>query len=167
MRGYYAGIGSRETPEDVMGQMTKVAAFLCRKGYWLRSGGAEGADVAFENGVFNDNKQIFLPWPRFNNNGSKFIEPTEAAIKIAKKYHPKWDVLTKRGKLLISRNTHQVLGPDCNNKSEFIICWTKDGLASGGTGQAIRIAKDLLIPVYNMGNSQDKVALSLFLNGIQ
>jgi len=47
MNGYYAGIGSRETPEDVLKYMTRVARGLDRKGYRLRSGGAKG-------GIFKD-----------------------------------------------------------------------------------------------------------------
>lgn len=44
----YAGIGSRETPLSMLKTMTKVADMLAKKGYTLNSGGAIGADVAFE-----------------------------------------------------------------------------------------------------------------------
>lgn len=44
----YAGIGSRETPLSMLRTMTKVADMLAKKGYTLNSGGAIGADVAFE-----------------------------------------------------------------------------------------------------------------------
>ena len=48
--GYYAGVGSRETPLDVLKTMWKIGNYLATKGYTLRSGGAKGADTAFENG---------------------------------------------------------------------------------------------------------------------
>jgi len=48
---YYAGIGSRSTPAEVLGKMTSIAGKLCDLGYVLRSGGAPGADTAFEAGV--------------------------------------------------------------------------------------------------------------------
>lgn len=33
--------------------------------------------------------------------------------------------------------------------SSFVVCYTKDGMASGGTGQAIRMAEDAGIQVFN------------------
>ena len=56
---YYAGIGSRTTPQDVMGRFSNMASFLEQNGFVLRSGGADGVDLAFENGVLNGNKEIF------------------------------------------------------------------------------------------------------------
>ena len=47
---YYAGVGSRETPQDVLKIMWKIGKHLADKGYTLRSGGARGADAACENG---------------------------------------------------------------------------------------------------------------------
>ena len=38
----YAGIGARRTPERVRRDMTTMAAWLARKGWRLRSGGARG-----------------------------------------------------------------------------------------------------------------------------
>ena len=34
----------------------------------------------------------------------------------------------------------QVLGVSLDSPAEFVLCWTADGEASGGTGQALRIA---------------------------
>ncbi len=63
MEKSYAGIGSRETPAEILMYMTRIASFLESKGYTLFSGGASGADTAFEIGVSNSgNKKIFLPW---------------------------------------------------------------------------------------------------------
>jgi predicted Rossmann fold nucleotide-binding protein DprA/Smf involved in DNA uptake len=42
---FYAGIGSRETPPDILEWMTSLAANLETMNYVLRSGGAQGADV--------------------------------------------------------------------------------------------------------------------------
>jgi len=47
---YYAGIGSRSTPDNVLGIMEKLGIVLAKKGFILRSGGADGADKAFEKG---------------------------------------------------------------------------------------------------------------------
>jgi predicted Rossmann fold nucleotide-binding protein DprA/Smf involved in DNA uptake len=43
----YAGIGSRETPKEVLKSMTNYAKELSATGWVLRSGGADGADTAF------------------------------------------------------------------------------------------------------------------------
>ena len=60
MTKYFAGIGSRETPQDILKLMTKSAYRLEQLGYVLRSGGARGADKAFELGVMNlKNRRIY------------------------------------------------------------------------------------------------------------
>ena len=53
VHGHYAGIGSRETPPQVLEQMRKIGTFLAERHYVLRSGGAKGADTAFELGCDN------------------------------------------------------------------------------------------------------------------
>lgn len=45
----YTGIGSRETPEWAICKIKKIGGYLYDKGYTLRSGGADGADLAFES----------------------------------------------------------------------------------------------------------------------
>jgi len=49
------------------------------------------------------------------------------------------------------------------------LCWTKNGKSSGGTGQAIRIANDYKIPVFDAGKYNDietvRIELKLFLKG--
>lgn len=152
----YAGIGSRETPSDICALMAQIAAYLERRGWTLRSGGADGADTAFERGVLLDtSKEIFLPWSGFNR---RIITPKigpeiyERALRIAERYHPAWSKCGPTARKLHTRNVFQVLGADLETPSKFIVCWTKDGKASGGTGQAMRIAADK-IPIFNLRNS--------------
>ena len=72
--GYYAGIGSRSTPPEVQLMMTQLAKALSYEGWVLRSGGACGADTAFEIGVPSPcNRQIFLPSRSFNGRSSDDI----------------------------------------------------------------------------------------------
>ena len=147
----FAGIGSRETPKNIIDIMTEISKYLCEKhGFVLNSGGADGADHAFEIGA--SKKKIFLPWDGFNKkyeNGKDYIIPPYNEDYI-KKYHPAFNRLSDKGRLLMSRNTYQVLGEDLLTKVNFVVCWTKDGKASGGTGQAIRIAQAHSIPVFNL-----------------
>jgi len=144
----YAGIGARETPLDITNKMAEIATQLSRHDYILRSGGADGADHAFEIGA-KDKSQLFLPWEGFK--GKKGIVPP-LNIEMVEKYHPKPSRLSAAGLKLMSRNSYQVLGPNLDDPVEFVLCWTKDGKASGGTGQALRIAKDYQIPIFNLKN---------------
>lgn len=91
----YAGIGSRDTPKDILRRMTNIAYKLQEKGYTLLSGGADGADTAFELGA-GKLKEIYLPWNNFNghevDNINYFLYKDEAT-EIAKKFHPVWNEL--------------------------------------------------------------------------
>jgi hypothetical protein len=133
----YAGIGSRETPPDILSKMTSIAVYLSAKGYLLRSGGAVGADTAFEQGA--QPAQIFRP-----------EHATEEALKLAKKYHPAWGRCNQYARKLHARNGMILLGSRLNSPVDFVVCWTPDGKASGGTGQALRIAKALDIQIINL-----------------
>lgn len=160
----YAGIGSRETPQDVQDDMTLIARGLEKLGFILGSGGAGGADLAFERGVSDPAmKLIFLPWQGFNGSTSPHYprDPKiiAEAMALAASYHPAWHRCTETAKKLHARNGYQVLGPDLRTPVRFVACWTKDGGATGGTGQAIRIAKDRGIPVLNLFFSEERALL--------
>lgn len=45
----------------------------------------------------------------------------------------------------------------------LIICWTADGGASGGTGQAMKIARHYNIPVFNLQLERDRERISQYL----
>jgi hypothetical protein len=153
----YTGIGSRKTPEEILKVFTKIGKFLAEKDFILRSGHAQGADKAFEIGcdLVNGKKEIYLPWKNFENSDSNLIVTDEKAFQIAEKYHSYWDNLSEGARKLQARNSHQVLGWELNTPSKFIVCWTKNGKGEGGTGQAIRVANEYKIPVFDAGNFSD------------
>ena len=151
----YTGIGARKTPSDVLSTMTSIATLLDRQGYTFRSGAADGADSAFEAGVSLITPEIYLPCANFNKSASSFTSPKKEAYLISEKYHPAWNRLSPAAKKLMARNVHQIIGWDMRTLSDFVVCWTADGKASGGTGQALRIAKDCNIPIYNLYNVVD------------
>lgn len=142
----YAGIGSRKTPQNILFQMTEVAEQLERCGWTLRSGGAKGADTAFEEG--SNKKEIFLATD----------EIPDLAFEIAAIYHPTWGGLKPYVKKLHARNAQQILGKNLDCEVKFVVCWTPDGAEkqttkdTGGTGQAIRVANAHNIPVFNLAN---------------
>ncbi len=166
MDTFYTGIGSRDTPRNVMDNMIAYAEFLSKAGYTLRSGAAKGADTAFEIGCDNAHgkKEIYLPWQFFNNSVSKHIVNRELAFTIAKQFHPHWNNLSQGGQKLQARNTHQILGQDLYVKTDFVICWTKGGAGRGGTGQAIRLAEYLDVPILDLGRFDTDTDIKIAIN---
>ena len=158
---YYAGIGSRETPKDILEVMTRFAGYAESKYLTLRSGHAGGADLAFERGVHNAGMmQIFLPWNGFNGAygnqtgytvGFKTPAIEAQAEKLAEQLHPAWDMCSQGARKMHTRNMAQILGPDLNTPVEFVVCWTLNASGAGGTGQALRLAHHLQIPVFDLG----------------
>ena len=86
---FYAGIGSRKCPPEILFLMTASAEKLAQRGYTLRSGGASGADSAFEAGATR--KEIYLPWRGFNSNESRLCTIDPLAYAMAERYHPAWN----------------------------------------------------------------------------
>jgi hypothetical protein len=153
---YYAGIGARKTPKITLDEMKVIASILSKEGYTLRSGGAHGADQAFEKGCKGP-KEIYIPWFLFNGyieddqifNAARLNNYQEAKT-IAAKFHPTWNTLSSTSRKYHTRNVYQILGKDLNTPSNLVVCWTSDGKASGGTGQALRMAKHYKIPIINL-----------------
>ena len=153
---FYTGVGSRETPSEVLQVMTDLAYALASEDWVMRSGGADGADTAFLDGVeqWVDMSglrsrlfaEVYLPWDRFNQGKHNrrspgvdwYHEATAEAVEISARVwdgwgqRPKnWDDLTFPTKALMSRNVHQVIGPACNCPSTMVVCWTPDGVNVG------------------------------------
>lgn len=131
--------------------------FLANKGYILRSGAAKGADKSFECGCdsVNGKKEIYLPWNGFEGSNSNLVVSNIKAFEISEKFHPYWHNLKQGARKLQARNSHQVLGKDLETPAQFVICWTKNGKGTGGTGQALRIANCYDIPVLDTGKWDD------------
>lgn len=169
----YAGIGSRRAPADQLARMTKSAARLAARGYILRSGGADGADLAFEAGA--GRKEIYLPWSGFNGSASNLTRPSRDAEEVAACLHPAWAKLSPAAKKLMARNSHQVLGADCRSPADFVVCWTPDGAeteaersaATGGTGQAIALASRWGVPVFNFARPDAGERLRALVQGVR
>jgi len=162
----YAGIGSRQSPREILALMRSAARFLADRGWTLRTGGADGADAAFAAGA-GDRVELYLPWPGFNRHQGGIVRPTEGAIAMARRVHPAWGRLKRGARLLHARNCHQVLGRGLDAPAAFVLCWTPDGARSaeecsvetGGTATAIRIASEHGIPVFNLWHSGEREAL--------
>jgi hypothetical protein len=154
IRKEYTGIGSRQTPPEVLRLMEKIGTTLARKGLILRSGAAEGADAAFEKGAVyaQGATEIYLPWKDFNKHPSKNAYPTSAAMAMAAKVHPAWGSCSQGAQKLHARNCHQVLGATLNVPSAFVIFYApvKNGKVQGGTATAVELATQKGIPTFNL-----------------
>lgn len=170
----YTGIGSRETPPDVLAEMRALGKALAAAGFTLRSGGADGADAAFEAGareISGAALEIYLPWPGFNNNPSRLVGVGPRALELAAAIHPAWQRLGPGPRKLHGRNCYQVLGRRLDRPSQFVACWTPDGCESererstrtGGTATAIVLASRHGIPVFNLARPGRRAALLEFL----
>ena len=162
---YYTMIGSRNTPTNVCITLKEIAKELYLLGYIGRSGGANGADQAMEDGHtigVIENASIYLPWNNFNGKSSNmrgYINSTklmtyEKAKEIASGVHPAWDKCKHGTQALHTRNVFQILGSSLKSPSDFVICYAEPtgtkGYVKGGTGTAVKIAIDNGIPVYNL-----------------
>jgi len=145
--GSYAGIGSRATPDDVCCVFTRCAQFLSKQGMVLRSGGADGADTAFERGAVQ--KEIFLPGKMFNRNESPLFPPSKAAFDMAAEIHPAWNRCSPWARLLHARNCHQILGQNLDDPVRFVVFWAtldSSGTPRGGTRTAVVLALSKGVP---------------------
>ncbi|MEE8262749.1 MAG: hypothetical protein V3R83_09835 [Gammaproteobacteria bacterium] len=149
---YYAGIGSRKTPQSIQRRMTRDAMRLQAAEYVLRSGGAEGADRAFEAGA-GAAKQIYTP-----------IKATKRALIKAQDI---WLLRDDRrgwpfepgsyiGKLM-GRSAMVIEGLNMGVPVEFVLCWTPRAEWIGGTAQSLWHADSLGIPIYNYADETPKI----------
>lgn len=180
---YYTGVGSRSTPPHMCVLMADIGHKLFTHGWTLRSGGAEGADQAFETHVLDPGKrQIFIPWNGFNRYGRSLHDPEIVhhpgaipledfsggvrlkAAGLMAAVHPAVNRLSVAAKKLHTRNVFQVLGSDLSTPSRFLICWTPNGELVGGTRTAIVLAQRAGIPVFNLANESHLDRLQKFIH---
>lgn len=155
----YTGIGSRATPAPVLDTMRRIARYLAGRGWTLRSGGASGADLAFEGACIDtpsSSRLIYRPNGRVFANGAYVstipLHQQVAAIEIAERLHPCWSnvPLTKRPPL--ARNPFQVTGAALDIPSNFVVYWAieRDSEPQGGTRIAVMYARELGVPTFNL-----------------
>ena len=160
----YAGIGSRRAPKNILNVMRKVAFYLAREGWTLVTGATRGADQAFAEGALQGGGRVvlWLPWRSYEQEWvgkmkrkygdlvtvNVLRNDDRAAFESVFKYHPNPDALTRGVQKLHARNYRVVKGV------RFIVCWTPNGEITGGTGQALRIAMAMGIPIRNLGKPE-------------
>lgn len=128
----YAGIGSRETPMEVLELMTKASAWLGAKGYALQSGGAIGADMAFEGKAYP--KTLTAGSYDVVNKKGKVVLKAGQVVKIGSKeytdaYYAFTDKSTK-GSIVGSDWSEKVNVPNTKSFSSFDVINNKFGNAN-------------------------------------
>ena len=171
----YAGVGSRQTPPEILETMADIAQTLGDAGTALSTGGAHGADKAFETGALRTHAPITVhtPWPGYNGyrpgrdpeTDIDVVHPKPAStiqghayIDLAREHHPYWTRCSRGARALFLRNV-SVLAGALDDEGETlpvraVIAYTPNGLPTGreagGTGHTLRTAAALGIPCVNL-----------------
>lgn len=158
---FFTGVGARITPDLVCLLMRRFSQLQRRR---ARSGGANGADEAFET---NWDPVIYLPQRGFRGKGGVW-RYTDAQLAFADKqvelaYPHDFSAVNEFTRDCFRRNVWEVIGLCDSVKdakpSDFLLCWTPDGALgiddydrdmTGGTGIAINIASLYSVKVYNL-----------------
>jgi hypothetical protein len=157
----FAGIGTRGATAREIGTIIEVCASLSALGGWCYSGNADGCDIACQTGA-GKQSTAWIPWPRFNfqvydaealcgdvvdagegKRGRKYAEEAFPNLASAKQGVQK----------IMTRNAYQVIGDKSHPRVAFVLCCADPDpvrIVAGGTGQAVRIATALKIPVFNL-----------------
>ena len=123
---FYTGVGSRETPPDVLRAMESASFRLARIGFTLRSGKAGGADRAFQIGMQNyfatldeivqnafrhQYAEIYTPWSGFQSNDEVLLDDWDISLnhldfmipeqipertKLVEEIHPNFEALRNK-----------------------------------------------------------------------
>lgn len=163
----YTGVGSRSTPAEMLNIIQNVASVLGKQGWVLRSGGADGADSAFEAGcdAVQGSKKIYIPWDGFNGmqqDGQSVLTLDQGdrsgATALVRDVHPAYGMLSRGALALHARNAYEVLGLYLDTPSKFLLCYApvdKYGVPKGGTRTSWVLAQMYDIPCFNLGNDRD------------
>ena len=171
----YAGVGSRRTPPDVLDAMGDIAQTLGDAGTALSTGGAHGADKAFETGALRTDAPITVhtPWPGYNGYRPGRDPETDIDIAhpnatetvagrtyadLAQEHHPHWKRCSRGARALFLRNVSILAGALDDDGGTLpvraVIAYTPNGLPvgreAGGTGHTLRTAASLDIPCVNL-----------------
>ena len=189
MTRYYTGIGSEEAPQKACDQAYHAARRLHELGYTLLSGGANGMDIAFQKGCqsVNGKMNIILPYNGFRNNyksekdGIYLFKDLPQNIQtecdsVCAQLHPVWNKIGHTASAVyLKRDVCQVRGINLDIKSDFILCYTEDGVEdgtkttrqTGGTAMAMRIATPEGIPIFNLYHKDALNRLSIHLKELK
>lgn len=170
----YAGIGSRETPKDILDLMYLIGYFMALEGHECATGACIGPDQAFANGAIAAGGivHINLPWWSYEQAWVKSLPQNKVSIRVINDtdvaayqsvdtFHPAPQRLKQSVRKLHARN-YLIL-----QTTQKVICYTNKGLVTGGTGQGIRIAKQFGQIIHNLGTRDIHQQYLAWINNCQ
>ena len=160
---FYAGIGSRRLSKSELVFCHNTGTIMAALGWDLVTGAAQGADQAFAEGALAVGGRVVLclPWASYEQAWVLKARAKGALVRVLKdsdvdayaslKLHPAASRLSDAAKKLHARN-HLIV-----HKAELVVAFPKANQQGGlgGTGQGLRIAKDLGIRAVGFGNPED------------
>lgn len=153
---FWTGVGSRERPKEIARLIVVIPRTISLYGKTLRTGDASGCDSDFTKGCMSGKGKIQV-------FSAADCTPAAQAISASILGERHWSNCKPSSRLLLGRNSMQVLGKNLDSPTSFVICYTKDGESVGGTKVAIELAKSRKIPVYNLWH---KEVQEFFVNGL-
>lgn len=171
---YYTGIGSRDISPDTYQLLVDIGERMAEKGYVLRSGGAQGADQAFQEGackVDPDKTEIWLPDSTFENKrlqdakflGSNYTVPDNSTREAAEEWLIDSGVVKNirsknlKSRKLLCRNVYQVVGGTCPIlmprkwlSSVVIYATNEEEIYKKGTRVGVWTGRHFGVPTYNV-----------------
>lgn len=164
-------IGSRRITEKQFAYLTSVAEAFVRRGWTVTTGCADGADYAAMVGARNvdpDQLEVYLPWASYNDKyhkgGGSFAvydpkihdEWTESVHK----YHPAAKNL-KQGAFKLHARNYGIL-----SDVDVVVAMPMSDEDLGGTGQGMRIAKELGKKLFTVSNAVHRKLLKEFIHSL-
>jgi hypothetical protein len=157
-------IGSRRINDHQFNYIVDIAHAFAERNWKIRTGCALGADYASMIGARSGggNPSLYLPWLSYN----KHLRSPNDDITVyddrlhqswtnsVSNFHPAPSRLSQGAFKLMARNYGIIEGAD------LVIAHPMSLTDLGGTGQGMRIARDLGIPLFNVFSANDQFALA-------
>lgn len=155
MKQRVACIGSRQIANWERDLFFNIGKFIVSGGDYISTGNAKGSDQVFASGgneINPKNVLIYLPWKNYetytlNKDNRVLYEPKDEWFDLTAPFHPGWQNLSQGVKRLMARN-YGIL----NRADKCIARLNHEKSNGGGTGQGVRIANSLNIPVLDLND---------------
>lgn len=166
-----ADAGSPLNADEVKQTITEVAEVLEQAGYTMVTGGEPGVESLFSDAVKNTEKiKAYVPSQSsyYTQKGALKFNLTEADNQSVLDYHPVPSKLNDIAKRAVARYNCEVLGSreGGTKKVDFVLCagpLNRYRRTSGNYTQALRIAWDNDIPVFNLLDPDSMRAFKAFV----
>lgn len=158
-------------PSDIVFKMTSLIKILNKNGYtfrcWYNANDSVGSQLTDKTLVEPEklNVEWYLPSKFYNPNITEptSLTNTELAFQVAKGFHRSYDKLHGFVRAICARDIELLLGKNLRNPLKFIIIYSSCGSetltdkpnyeALGQLSFILRLAKETLIPVFNLKNA--------------